>query len=288
MKKFTQLALASSILALSANTMAMTALDDATLSATTGQDGITIGVQFDELRIGELMIHDNDGYNAGVAGAIVIKGNATQADGVVVTHTGSQAEFLKLVIDTDGGTGATSANAGAFLNIAATVGDVTVDLGEIGVDKSNTYTAGTSARGVEGGTGYAKILNSLSLSLGQLDANIQLGNTPQGAMIKIDSTINGGLTLADISLHDAQGGGDLVIGNVVITDHSSNDLVVDTDINVTTNGLEIVSNSTNGQDIYIETIGLGSAANSIGDLEISNVRAMTGGVIGSTITITGH
>ena len=43
MKLFTKLALVSSI-AVSANAMAMQAMDDASLSSTTGQDGINIGM----------------------------------------------------------------------------------------------------------------------------------------------------------------------------------------------------------------------------------------------------
>ncbi|EOG3524649.1 DUF6160 family protein, partial [Acinetobacter baumannii] len=43
MKMFTKLALVSS-LAISANTMAMQSMDDAALSAATGQDGINIGI----------------------------------------------------------------------------------------------------------------------------------------------------------------------------------------------------------------------------------------------------
>ncbi len=43
MKMFTKLALVSS-LAISANAMAMQSMDDAALSAATGQDGINIGI----------------------------------------------------------------------------------------------------------------------------------------------------------------------------------------------------------------------------------------------------
>ncbi|HQV25289.1 MAG TPA: pilus assembly protein FilA, partial [Acinetobacter sp.] len=43
MKMFTKLALISSM-AISANAMAMQSMDDAALGATTGQDGINIGI----------------------------------------------------------------------------------------------------------------------------------------------------------------------------------------------------------------------------------------------------
>ena len=43
---FTKLVLVSSV-AISANAMAMQAMDDESLSATTGQDGINIGIKLD-------------------------------------------------------------------------------------------------------------------------------------------------------------------------------------------------------------------------------------------------
>ncbi len=60
MKKFTKLALVSSI-ALTTNAMAMQAMDDTALSATTGQDGLSIGIGISKIEIEKLLIHDNDG-----------------------------------------------------------------------------------------------------------------------------------------------------------------------------------------------------------------------------------
>lgn len=50
MKKFTKLVLATSV-AFSANAMAMQAMDDASLSETTGQDGISIGIGISKIEI---------------------------------------------------------------------------------------------------------------------------------------------------------------------------------------------------------------------------------------------
>lgn len=62
MKIFTKLALVSSML-ISVNAMAMQAMDDASMSATTGQDGLNIGIKLDNagISIGKLYVHDNDG-----------------------------------------------------------------------------------------------------------------------------------------------------------------------------------------------------------------------------------
>ena len=81
MKLFTQLALVSAI-AVSGNAMAMQALDDAQLSATTGQDGITLTIKppvkaFTGLTAGRggviaidhIYVHDNDGLAAADGGS---------------------------------------------------------------------------------------------------------------------------------------------------------------------------------------------------------------------------
>ena len=72
MKMFTKLALVSSM-AISANAMAMQAMDDAALSSATGQDGINIGVALGSnasldasvgtkgISIDKLFLHDNGG-----------------------------------------------------------------------------------------------------------------------------------------------------------------------------------------------------------------------------------
>lgn len=83
MKMFTKLALVSS-LAISANAMAMQSMDDAALSAATGQDGINIGIALGSggITIDKLYLHDNDGLAtstgitgaSGTAGAIAISG----------------------------------------------------------------------------------------------------------------------------------------------------------------------------------------------------------------------
>ena len=63
MKKFTKLVLATSV-AFSANAMAMQAMDEASLSETTGQERISIGIGISKIEIEKLYIHDNDGYSA--------------------------------------------------------------------------------------------------------------------------------------------------------------------------------------------------------------------------------
>ncbi|HAV4865074.1 protein FilA [Acinetobacter baumannii] len=279
---FTKLALVSS-LAISANAMAMQSMDDAALSAATGQDGINIGIALGSggITIDKLYLHDNDGLatstgitgSSGTAGAIAISG-------VTVTQKGT-GNLLDLAIDTNGASGSN----GAFLNVAATVGAVDVHVGSIGVGTSGTLNQTTAVRGITE-TAPTEIISGLDLSLGQISANVQLGSTPQGAMIKVNSSLQGGLTLSNFGINDAAGGGKIVLDKVMVrgAGNTTGDLDVNADISVVPTGLRIQNNSTQGMNVYAQGVHLGAAGNaSIGDLEIQGLN-----VGKSTITISGH
>jgi len=282
MKMFTKLALVSS-LAISANAMAMQSMDDAALSAATGQDGINIGIALGSggISIDKLYLHDNDGLatstgitgSSGTAGAIAISG-------VTVTQKGT-GNLLDLAIDTNGASGSN----GAFLNVAATVGAVDVHVGSIGVGTSGTLNTATAVRGITE-TAPTEIISGLDLSLGQISANVQLGSTPQGAMIKVNSSLQGGLTLSNFGINDAAGGGKIVLDKVMVrgAGNTTGDLDVNANISVVPTGLRIQNNSTQGMNVYAQGVHLGAAGNaSIGDLEIQGLNVGT-----STITISGH
>lgn len=280
MKIFTKLALVSSML-ISVNAMAMQAMDDASMSATTGQDGLNIGIKLDNagISIGKLYVHDNDGLGTdtnitgatGTAGAIAI-------NGVTVKQTSSD-NLLDLKIDTDG------SSAGAFLNIAATVGAVDVKIGSIGIGSSNdAVNTTTGLRGVK--SDPTEILTGLTLSLGKVAANIQLGATPQGAMIVLNSTLQKGLTISNLGIKDAKGGGQIYLDNIYVrgADNTTGDLTLNATVGVTADGIVIKNNSAQNINTYIQGVHLGSStAKSIGDVEVAGLN-----VGNSTITISGH
>lgn len=129
MKLFTKIALVSSV-AISANAMAMQAMDDAALSTTTGQDGINIGIGIAQITIDKVFVHDNDGLSptttnsAGVtsdipSGSAGFGGTNTAGaigiDGITIKGNMNSLldshNLMDLQIDSDAG-----AN-GAFLNI---------------------------------------------------------------------------------------------------------------------------------------------------------------------------
>ena len=206
MKLFTKLALVSSI-AVSANAMAMQAMDDASLSSTTGANG-------------------------------------------------------------------------AFINVAAAITGLKAEIGSIGVAKAGAKN-GVVRGVVEGSTN--EILTGLTLTLGSVGANIQLGATPQGAMIDLKSEIAGGLQLSNLGIKDNAGGGTIHLGDIQLVTTGKTSLAADAKISVTPTGLAIKPAAQN-MSAYITGIHLGSKdVKSIGDVEIKGLN-----MGGSTITITGH
>ncbi|WP_044102894.1 putative pilus system protein FilA [Acinetobacter pittii] len=296
MKMFTKLALVSS-LAISANAMAMQSMDDAALSAATGQDGINIGIALGAggISIDKVFIHDNDGLDpaTGITGAAATAG-AIVVSGLSVTQVDQTANLLDLKIDSVGAAG----NNGAFLNVAANVGAVNVSVGSIGVGTSGTLNTTTAVRGINE-TAPTEIISGLDLSLGAISANVQLGTTPQGAMIKVNSALQGGLTLSNFGINDAAGGGSILLDKVMVrgAGNTTGDLDVDAEISVVPTGLQIQNNSTQGMNVYVQGVRLGTntkatdgtwgtgavKAASIGDVEIQGLNVGT-----STITISGH
>src|SRR5690606_31476090 len=311
MKKFTKLVLATSV-AFSANAMAMQAMDEASLSETTGQSGITIGIGISKIAIEKLFIHDNDGLavdkgGTGTAGAIVIRGTTdvapdaaalanptTATHGVVIgaNYDDGGAYLLQsrnladLVIDSDAGAG----GANPFINIAAQVSGLDIKIGRIGVTASGVKGVGDNVDTIRRGGGAVinDILSGLEVKTGVMDANIQLGAAPQGAMIKLNTKMVGGLEIKNLGILDnstkgvtvglsgttpvtTRESGEIFIESIKIADSKSNDLTISQNISVfndayvgTSNTvgkaahIRIVSNDTGAKDQYIQGIHLGN------------------------------
>ena len=318
MKIITKLALVSSM-AISANAMAMQAMDDASLSAATGQDGINIGIGISKIEIGKVFVHDNDGLattslgGTSTAGAIVIQGNGIAGDtlenhGIVIGANYDNAgayllpsrNLADLQIDTD-------ANGGnAFINIAAQVSGLDIKIGQIGVVASADVptTGATSIR--RGGTGTVNpILSGLSLKTGPMSANIQLGAAPQGAMIQLSATMVGGLEIKDLGILDnstktaTRAAGEIFVESIKVADANSLDLTLNQKISVigeegANKGYIRMISTSGAHDTYVKGVHLGSRdAKSIGDVEVQGMQTYfspAAGVYtpGAVITISGH
>ena len=271
------------------------------------------------------------------AGAIVIKGNGIADDvnetkGIVITapmtvsggnlvldtaRALTSHNLADISIDTEAGAG--GANT-AFLNVAAKVSGLDIYIGEIGVAASNAKP-GASATSIRRGAtdtsysttntsgNYNKILSGLTLKTGQMDANIQLGAAPQGAMIALNTSMIGGLEIKNLGILDSstakglgngtsdanRAAGEIRLDSIKVADASGLNLTVDARVSVvgktdTSDGyLQIVTGSgttTPATDIYISGVHLGSknvvaynstgpvlaSSTSIGDVEVQGLQ----------------
>lgn len=313
MKLFTKVTLVSAI-AVSGNAMAMQAMDDQSLSAATGQDGITIlvaphttdsgwagwataktfntGSLSGGVHIDNVYVHDKDGVTGVTGTGITTPGaGAITIQGVDLASNGA----IRVLIDADANGNAANS---AVLNVNVGLKETFVKLGEIGVATSNR----PASWGVDN-TSYNKILNPLELHLGDTSMNIQLGAQPQGAMIKVSGSMTGGLAINGIELFDTDGvptspspllqaPGSIYIGSIAMTDTGGTDLTVAADIDVSAAGL--VLTSTGGlMDVRISDVRLGNVdttamggpdtTKSLGDIELVGVNAT-----GTQLIISGH
>lgn len=266
---FKKLALAAAIASVPMASFAVEVMDDEALASATGQDGIAINLN---LAINtNTIIHDTDGIDAayqasyGSAGAIVITGMDIQASGVVVE------------VDAGDDSDTTSFTAPVLnVNVNLTSG-ITLQTGTIGVANSRRDDG---AWGTDGVT--TNILSNMTIAVGATDLNIQLGNEPQGAMIRIDAVITGGLTMNNMALNDANSGGALGSAAMTLIDAGGGpNLTVDVDINIDAGGLVVDINTLN-MDIQITDQYLGTAATVIGDVEMQGLN-----LSGTQITISG-
>jgi hypothetical protein len=270
MKGFKKLALASAIAALPVSGFAMEAMDDAALSDVTGQDGLSLNIDVPASTM-DIIIHDGDGSTAGsltgAAGALVINNMSltTGAGGIDVD------------IDADG-------NAGApVLNVAVTIPTgTTISTGDIQVAVSTGM--GNAVTNTS-----ANILDSMDITLGQVDLNIQLGSAePQGSMIVLDTAITNGITINNFALNDASSGESISVTQIVMEDaDGSGNLTVSMTGDVETSGLALTfgqlgaTGASAGVSLQMSSVTLGSQP-AIGDIEIIGLN-----LNGTTVTIAG-
>lgn len=288
MKTFTKLALATAVAAAASSSFALQSMTDADMGATTGKDGISISITPGNggITIEKVLVHDNDGFGgSNDAGAIVL-GDAT-TNGLTITGGN-----ISLDIDADG-------NAGSpYLNVAATIGGGTITVGDVYVADSNVVAGPYTGANQRGATADTKILNGFNFTSGDITANIQLGNQPQGAMALISSTVTDGITISGLGITDNNGGtstnqGTLQLGSLTVTDAAGPNLTIDASLNIdggtaggTDAAIQIVDNS-GSKYMYITDLQLldqnYAVSNTIGDIEIVGLN--TGG---ATISVSGH
>lgn len=297
--EFKKLALAAAVAALPATGFSMEAMEDSALSGVTGQDGISIALNTN--LSASLIVHDTDGIQnaAGTAAATytTVAGTGTTAVTTVHGPYGSAAALVMedfaintaggdITLDIDAGDSAT-AGVEPVLNIQVGIPTGTqITLGSVDVANSNRDDGGW---GVVATGRVDDVLNLGSVTLGATTMNIQLANEPQGDMIALNTTITGGIGIANFALNDANSGGGIGVDNVAIVGNgiAAGDLAVDAGINVDGNGLVVrldTLGSATGADVRLTGVNLGDGSGgNLGDIELVGLQ-----LSGTTLTISGH
>ena len=274
---FKKLALAAAVAVAPMSALALEPMQDEALSGVTGQDGISIGLNLDAtLNVG---IEDTDGFagNTG-AGMILIENMGLS------TGTGD----LNLVIDS-----ASSGSGGGVLQVSIQADALTVNTGDLYVGQGTDGTdvaagiakVGTELTAVQGSTFSDPILESVSVTLNDLELSWHLGSEASNLFaISTTSVLSIEIgTLADgsdnLTLNDAAGGGALSVDQLAL-----NNLDVDGITGqVTTSGLVI---NTNGALSGVEVAAMGvqlGTADSIGNVYVTGLDLSN-----TAITIAGH
>ncbi|MCU4414686.1 FilA [Acinetobacter sp. WU_MDCI_Axc73] len=195
--------------------MAMQPMDDQSLSATTGQDGINIGVGVNKVEFKQAALIDKDGIASSTtynnrASMVIAGSNATP---VSFNFTGGNSDpTFKIVVDTDGG-----ANNKAFANLAISFANqitgLTISPFSIYLAGTNSTSTLNSSKSIFTGTTLNSDVKELLRVGSNIDVsfisgnapkmNIQLGSAPQGHMIQfggaISSICNGGCPITIVS-----------------------------------------------------------------------------------------
>ena len=287
-----KLLLVSAISLASTSAFAMQSLDDDSLSDTTGQAGITIGITTPAAGISYGMnIYDTDAFGSLANVGVLTIGANTKAS----LSTGGNP--INLVIDAGSG----AAGASPVLNIAISIPTGTViHTGDIGV--AGTATAkGVAAVGVFGATvNNSKFLDDMTITLGATTATMQLGSGATNLLNIATSMTGGGLTINNFALTDNAPtfGGSIFASKIQVvnkgsTPNASATLGVAATADVTSSALSIglttlgVAGATaaSGADVYMTSVGFGTSGTTptIGDVSVIGLN-----LNGSTITIAGH
>lgn len=282
MMSLKKLMLASAIAAVSTSSFAMQAMDEAALSDTTGQDGLTITLAT-QLNM-NMYIHDNDGFTGATdSGAIGIKG-------IAINNGASGNAGLEIKIDA----GANVATAPVLQVGVSTTTNTALTLGTLVVANSNRTSS--SAIGADWGvtdeTGTLMNLGTLSFGATTDLLKIQMGNEPQGSWMRVNTTFTGGLTITGFSLNDAGGAitGGGIGGDLQVVDNGGSDLGATITVDADTTGLKVgltkLGTLAGGMDVRLADLKLGNlaaAAPSVGDVEIIGLK-----LNGTTLTVAGH
>lgn len=266
MKSFKKLILATAIIAASSSSFAMQAMDDESLSSTTGQDGITLSMNVNMSGL-DIKWVDRDG----------ITGDPTYANSgaVHISTIGIAAVGQVITIDAGGDAGDTTGDGQLRIGMTTT-GTTTINLNNTVISVADADATG-SAIGADTNIITFGATAQLVIDAGA-STTILLGNRDVGThFISAVSDLTA-VSLTGMSIIDAVGGGSITIDTIGLdTVHS------EVAIDVIAGGLTIDTTGTTIGELALEGIHLGTAvAASIGDVYVSGIT------MNNVITVTGH
>lgn len=195
------------VLASSSSVFALQVLDDESLSAATGQDGMSIGVSFDQIKFEQIALIDKDGLSNQILGrdyknaaSSVIAGTSNSPVNVQFMGANSNPS-LNMKIDTDAGV-----DGKAFANMRVSFGNqisgiklspFAMYLSSSGATSSlnsskSIYSSNVLNSGVKKIIEVGSATNNFEITFNNTNRpqmNIQLGNVPQGQMIQFSGAI---------------------------------------------------------------------------------------------------
>lgn len=256
--------------------LAFQILDDNSLSQISGQDGITITLNTNQITADRVIWTDHDGLEP-IGGDSF--GVSTPTAGSVVLGNGTLGNQFKMsggttkiIIDADGG-------GNSLLNI-------NVQLPEnLSIETGKIYTAVKDNNNQL--INQIQIMDNMTIGLSGLNMNLQLGAPAQGGFLKIFGVVDSGILISNVRLISSatlyQGVG---FDQVAITDAGGPDLNFDgVTVGILSTGLKITPSLGKSVDIAASNVRFGDLSNSstMGAIAISNLK-----LGGTSLTIAGY
>ena len=260
-------------------------LSDSALSSEVARDGITfklILADFDGagagtdlgLSVGQTLLHDGDGTPGAIVHGTNVVGDRlelTMAAGSVITTT----------VDAVGDASALPGNQ-AMLNINVDVPAFTLKTGKLYAARSNGTGAAVSDLS-------GAITEGMTLNVGALTLNAQLGTENQGYMLLINGNMAGGITGSNFVLNDVNSAGSIRVSTIAIENNGAStalDVSVGVDIGPAGVVAEVIQLGTlaGGMDLRLGGVKFGNAAApAIGNVDIIGLNLAS-----TLIQISGH
>jgi hypothetical protein len=269
---------------------ALDTLSDTEMSGQVAQDGVSIVVilpDFDGggpgtdlgIRANQWLFHDKSGYAGATDAGAIILGSGVVGDRLELTMAaGSRiTASLDAVGDSDALAGSQS-----MLNLKLDIPAFVFKTGRLYVARSNGVSAAVSSVS-------SAITDNMTINVGALTANVQLGNETQGSMIRLLGAMAGGITATGFALHDANSGGSIRIASIGMEDNgASTALNVDVGVDFDTNGMQVrvaqLGSVGGGMDMTLNGVKLGDAAQAaIGNINVVGLNLAT-----TQVRIVGH